>query len=169
MAKHEDHLGHLLWELSARVAAIGEDQLTAIGLSRSSLGMLDIVATSPGIGIAEIARRVPKTQQAVSQVVARLETLGLLERRLIGPRAIGLFLTAAGTKQRDAGAAAELAAERELEAALGRGRYDRLRAALIDVRPVLVAAQERRADGEATVAPRSPRVATRSRKRRPAG
>lgn len=107
-------------------------------LSRPSLGMLDVIAASPGIGIAEIARTVPKTQQAVSQVVARLEALGMVERKLVGRRTIGLYLTPAGTRARNEGQAAEVAFEREMAAAFGRARYERLRKVLLEVRPVLV-------------------------------
>ena len=142
VADHENHLGHLLWELSARINTLAEDDLTEIDLSRPSLGMLDQIATSPGIAIAEIARRLPKTQQAVSQVVARLESLGLVERRLVAGRTIGLFLTKEGTAKRNAGAAVEVAFEKRLEAAFGRATYNKLRAALMAARPILVALQD---------------------------
>lgn len=138
MPKHDEHLGHLLWELSARVNVLAEAALAKTELSRPSHGMLDVIHATPGIAIAEIARVMPKTQQAVSQIVARLESLGLVERKLVG-RAIGLYLTPAGLKARNEGAAAELAFEKQLEAALGHDKYERLRKQLMDARGALIA------------------------------
>jgi DNA-binding MarR family transcriptional regulator len=136
-AKHDEHVGHLLWEVSSRATAIAEARLAGSALSLPSLGVLDVIAETPGIAIAEIARRSPKTQQAISQVVARLEKLGLVERRLVGARTIGLHLTPAGVRAQAEGAQTEVACERELEGILGHDRYERLRKALLDVRSLL--------------------------------
>lgn len=140
MPKHHEHVGHLLWEMFSRVTALGEYRFSKLDLSRPSLGLLDVIATEPGISIAEIARQQPKTQQAISQVVARLESIGLVERKLVKGRTIGLYLTAAGTRARNEGAAAEVAFEKELEAILGRDKYERLRKVLRETRPALVEA-----------------------------
>ena len=152
MPKHDEHLGHLLWELSARVIALGEQRFAKLELSRPALGLLDILASQPGISIAEIARQQPKTQQAISQVVARLETLGLLARKLVRGRTIALYLTAAGTRARSEGTAAEVAFEAELEATLGRTTYTRLRKALIEARSALIKSTAGRSRTERTTA-----------------
>jgi DNA-binding MarR family transcriptional regulator len=142
-------LGHLLWEVSARATQLSDARLaeaeTHIPLSSSAVGLLDQIATEPGTTIATIARRSPKTPQAVSQVVARLEKHGLVERRLSGGRAIGLHITAKGTEVRAAGNAAEDAFEAQLEGALGTERYDALRRLLDEARTVL---EELHAAGE---------------------
>lgn len=138
--EHHEHLGHLLWEVFSRISALGEARFSKLELSRPSLGLLDVIATQPGISIAEIARQQPKTQQAISQVVARLESIGMVERKLVKGRTIGLYLTTLGTKARNEGAAAELAFEKELEALLGKDKYERLRKQLLDVRAPLIEA-----------------------------
>jgi DNA-binding MarR family transcriptional regulator len=144
--KHDELVGHLLWELSTRMSLL-DVAFEGSPLSRPSVGMLNVIATSPGIGIAEITRHALKTQQAVSQVVARLESLGLVERRLVGKRTIGLYLTPAGTRAHHEGLAAEAAFERTMAAAFGRERYERLRKVLLDARPVLVELAAQRATG----------------------
>src|SRR5918997_3045849 len=97
---HWEHwLVHLLWAVSTRTSALGEAALADSPLTLAGLGMLENVAARPGITIAEISRRAPQTQQALSQIAARLERLGFLERRLAGPgrgRGVGLHLTAGG-------------------------------------------------------------------------
>jgi DNA-binding MarR family transcriptional regulator len=64
--------------------------------------------------VAEISRRIPKTQQTISQVVARLEKLGLIERRLGPGRGVGLHVTGAGREM----AQVAVAREQELTARL---------------------------------------------------
>src|SRR5918997_7018346 len=95
----EHWLVHLLWVVSTRTSALGEAALGGTPLTLAGLGMLENVDARPGITIAEISRRAPQTQQALSQIAARLERLGLIERRLAGPgrgRGVGLHLTAGG-------------------------------------------------------------------------
>jgi len=137
-------LGHLLWEVSARTLQLSEASLARVpgdvALTPASVGLLDQVASRPGTTIAEIARRTPKSSQAVSQVVARLEKHGFVERRLAGGRAIGLHITDAGAAARTAGTAAEDAVEAQLEQALGRERYEALRRLLDEARTALAEA-----------------------------
>lgn len=61
------------------------------------------LAAAPGRSIAEIGRLLPMSAQNISQMTARLERLGLIERRL-GARGYGgaLFLTDEGTRVRAA-------------------------------------------------------------------
>lgn len=136
---------HLLWEVSTRTALLSDAALAEVGLSSAGIGLLDQVGDEPGITIAEISRRLPKTQQAVSQNAARLEKLGLIERRLAGGRAIGLHLTPAGAHARTQGAAAEAAFDAEFRDALGTERYEQLRALLQDARATVAALQAARA------------------------
>jgi DNA-binding MarR family transcriptional regulator len=157
MRAHELLLGHLLWETAARVQALGDAATAHTSLTRASIGLLDQIATNPGVTIAGMTRLLPKTQQAVSQLVSRLESLGLIERRLVQGRRVGLYLTSAGTRARAEGNAAEATFEAGLERAIGKARYERLCKALVEIRPVLDQLAEER---------REPQPASRVRSRR---
>lgn len=128
-----------MWEIAARIHAMGDTYYGTQEMTRSSVGILHAIVLRPGISIAEITREHPTTQQAVSQVVARLDTLGLVDRRLVRGRTIGLYATAAGIKAQAAGEVIELGLDRELAKVLGHDKYERLRKALLDTREVLAA------------------------------
>jgi DNA-binding MarR family transcriptional regulator len=134
---HEDRLGHLLWEVSSYTTALGDAALADSPLSHAGIGILNTVAAEPGITVAEIARRTPKTPQAVSQVAARLEKLGLLERRLAEGRGVALHLTDAGHAAQAEGDAREEAFEQSLREALGAARYTELRTLLGEARAIV--------------------------------
>lgn len=157
MRAHELLLGHLLWETTARVQALGDAATAHTSLTRASIGLLDLIATNPGVTITGMTRLLPKTQQAVSQVVSRLESLGLIERKLVQGRRIGLYPTSAGTRARAEGNAAETTFEAELARAIGKSRYDRLCKALVEIRPVIDQLAEER---------KEPRPASRARSRK---
>ena len=127
-------LGHLLWEVSSLATILGEAELADTPLSLPSLGVLDQIAAAPGTTVAEIARRTPKTQQAVSQAVARLEKLGWIERRLGSGRGVGLHITDAGEALRAEGTIREERLEADLRERLGGGRYEELCALLEQAR-----------------------------------
>lgn len=73
-----------------------EAGLTDSALTPASASMLIAIADEPGLTVADISRRILKTQQAISQHVAQLENLGLLERRLGPRRGVGLHVTDIG-------------------------------------------------------------------------
>ena len=127
-------LGHLLWDVAARATVLGEAELAGTPLTLPSSGMLQLIGSEPGITIAEIARRVPKTQQAISQIVARLEKLGYLVRQLGPGRGVGLYLTVEGLAARDEAAAAEARFDRRLRDLFGADRYTQLRGLLEEAR-----------------------------------
>lgn len=128
---------HLLWEVSSRTALLSDAALAAVGLSSAGIGLLDQVGSQPGITIADMARRMPKTPQAISQNAARMEKLGYIERRLAGGRAIGLHLTPEGEKARERGSAVEAEFDDRLRTALGAEKYEELRALLQEARGVV--------------------------------
>jgi DNA-binding MarR family transcriptional regulator len=134
----EHWLVHLLWAVSVRTSALGEAALAGTPLTLAGLGLLENVNARPGITIAEISRRAPQTQQALSQIAARLDRLGYLERRLAeGGRGVGLHLTPAGARARiDAHDRTE-EFEAELAEALGASRHARLTALLEEMRTVV--------------------------------
>jgi len=138
---HKDQLNDLLWEVETYVALMGEAALADTPLSLPSSGMLAAVLAEPGITIAEMARRMPKTQQAISQVAARLEKLGLLERRVGSGRGVGLYVTDAGRAMAETGLARERELVRRLRKMLGDERYDALVRLLGESRAILSAAQ----------------------------
>ena len=86
-----------------------------------------------------MARRLPTSAQGVSQLVARLEKLGFLERRL-GARGHGvaLFATGSGGSARREANEAKDAVEEELAVALGRRDYEQLVRLLKRARPLVV-------------------------------
>jgi DNA-binding MarR family transcriptional regulator len=108
----QDTLNDLLWQVTAYTHLMGEAALADSPLTVAASSMLIIVFEDPGMTVAEISRRIPKTQQTISSVVARLEKLGLIERRLGSGRGVGLYVTGAGQEM----AQVALAKERETNA-----------------------------------------------------
>lgn len=95
-------LKHQLWQVGARVLSLSEATLADTPLSPASSSVLNAISAEPGTSIAEMARWLPTTAQAISQIVARLERLGFVERRL-GARGHGvaLFITPDGDRARE--------------------------------------------------------------------
>jgi DNA-binding MarR family transcriptional regulator len=133
-----DWLGRLLWDVSTRTSALGEAALADTPLTLSALGVLDWIADHPGITIAEITRRSPTTQQAISQIVARLEKLGLVQRQIASGRAVGLNITGAGSRARDEGNEMRGVFEQRLREALGDDRHDELLRLLEEMRAAVI-------------------------------
>ncbi|WP_194898504.1 MarR family winged helix-turn-helix transcriptional regulator [Catenulispora pinisilvae] len=131
-------LSDLLWEVSAHVELLGESALADLPITTASSGMLMTVHAEPGITVADITRRMPKSQQAVSQIVTRLEKLGLIERRVRQGRGVALHLTAEGRKMAEAAFTRERATDEQLVAILGRERHDALRQVLVESRALLL-------------------------------
>jgi DNA-binding MarR family transcriptional regulator len=135
-----DRLGHLLWEVGARVGLLGEAALARTPLTPRMAGMLETIVADPGTSIAEISRRVPVSPQAVSQVVVRLEGLGYLERRAgERGRGVALYATEAGKKAFAEADERKVALNREMEAALGKDRYAELVRLLQEALPIVTA------------------------------
>jgi DNA-binding MarR family transcriptional regulator len=133
----DSQLSDLLWEVAAYTEMMGEAALAETPLSLPSSGMLQVVLGEPGITVAEISRRMPKSQQAISQVSARLERLGLLERRLGSGRGHGLFVSEAGRELAELGMSRERELEDRLVTVLGEARYAHLRRLLSETRTLL--------------------------------
>ena len=129
-ATNQHRLHHLLWECNMALLPLYDEIFADTELTLALSGTLDEIGTTPGATVAEISRRTPKTQQAISQAVAKLEKLGWVERRLGPGRGVGLYLTAAGEEARHDGDAREARIEVRLEALLGTTVYGQLLAAL---------------------------------------
>jgi len=127
---HFHHVHHLLWECYVQLLPIGDEVFAGSDLTLPLAGTLDMIGTWPGVTVAELSRRTPKTQQAISQVVAKLERLGYVERRVGPGRGVGLHLTAAGEAAQADGNSREELLERRLRELLGEKAYRELGAQL---------------------------------------
>jgi len=80
--------GYLGFVLVAAGNAIGRDfdrRLAAVGLRATEFSTLFFLAHAPGIGQAELARRVFVSPQAMAKVLPELERRGLVDRSAAGP------------------------------------------------------------------------------------
>jgi DNA-binding MarR family transcriptional regulator len=122
----QDDLYNLLWQVASYTHLMGEEAFAGTPLTVSSGSMLIAVLQQPGLTVAEFSRRIPKTQQTLSQVVARLEKLGLIERRLGPGRGVGLYLTEAGQQMAEEAVAREQEVNGRLRELLGAERTEAL-------------------------------------------
>lgn len=109
-----------------RTAPIADREFAGSELTLSLAGTLDMIGLWPGITAAGMSRKGPSTQQAVSQLVVKLEKLGYVERRVGGRRGVGLFLTAAGERARADANRREDELEQRLREVLGGDVYAQL-------------------------------------------
>lgn len=130
-------LSDLLWEVSSYVELRGEDALSDLPVTTASSGVLMTIYGSPGITITEMSRLKPRSQQAVSHIVARLEKLGMVERRIGRGRSVELYVTEQGRVLADEAVAREEAVDRDLRDVLGNQAYETLRQLLISSRGAL--------------------------------
>ena len=143
-------LPHLLWETTARVELLQEAELADTPLTLASLGLLDVIAAHPGITVAEISRRMPRTQQSISQTIKRLEKLGYVERRLGPRRGVGLHVTPSGQRMHHEGTAREIRFVQRLENLLGSDSARELCAQLERARELLISAERSAGPAERT-------------------
>src|ERR1700753_1263898 len=108
-----------LREVSTLIEQRGEAALAGTALSLPLNHLLDAVAAEPGVTVTEIARRLGKSQQAMSQAADRLERLGFIERRVGAGRTVGLHATEAGRAASADGGRRELGAEDRARPVLG--------------------------------------------------
>lgn len=140
-----DRLGHLLWEVAAQTSVLGDAEFAESPLSIPLTGLLDQIADTPGVTVSEISRRLPTTQQAVSDGAKRLEKLGFIERRLGPARGVGLHLTRAGADAHQHAAQLEETFEQRLRSLIGDEDYAHLRGLLhrarAELKPPVAAAR----------------------------
>jgi DNA-binding MarR family transcriptional regulator len=133
----KDTLYDLLWQVTAYTHLMGEAALADTPLTVASSSMLVAVLEEPGMTVAGISRRIPKTQQTISQVVARLEKLGLIERRLGSGRGVGLYVTDSGREMAQGAVAREQELNAQLRELLGEERSAALTELLRESRAIL--------------------------------
>ncbi len=133
----QNELYTLLWQVASYSHLMGEEAFAGTPLTVSSGSMLIAVLEEPGLTVADFSRRIPKTQQTLAQVVARLEKLGLIERRLRPGRGVGLYLTEAGQQMAEDAVAREQEVNARLHALLGADRAATLTGLLQESRAIL--------------------------------
>jgi DNA-binding MarR family transcriptional regulator len=106
-------------------------------VTTASSGVLVTIYGSPGITITEMSRLKPRSQQAISHMVARLEKLGLVERRVGRGRTVALHATEQGSALAEEALTREVAVDRDIRNLLGDQPYETLRQLLISSRDVL--------------------------------
>jgi DNA-binding MarR family transcriptional regulator len=126
IAPHLHEVHHLLWECYTLTIPLGDAVFEGTDLSIALSGTLDLIGALPGSTVADIARTGPKTQQAVSQLVSRLEKAGYVERRVGGGRGVELYLTQSGVAAREEGHRREDLLEEQLRSTLGDETYAQL-------------------------------------------
>jgi len=127
-----------LREVSTLIEQRGEAALAGTSLSLPLNHLLDAVVAEPGVTVTEIARRLGKSQQAMSQAADRLERLGFIERHVGAGRTVGLHATGTGRAASADGVRRELTAEDRTRQALGADRFDALVALLDNARDALL-------------------------------
>jgi DNA-binding MarR family transcriptional regulator len=127
-----------LREVSTLIEQRGEAALAGTSLSLPLNHLLDAVMAEPGVTVTEIARRLGKSQQAMSQAADRLERLGFIGRRVGAGRTVGLHATDAGRVASAEGVRRELKAEHGVREVLGPDRFDALVALLETARDALI-------------------------------
>jgi DNA-binding MarR family transcriptional regulator len=143
LAPHLYEVHHLLWECNMLMIPLGDAVFEDSDLSLALSGTLDAIGTWPGSTAAELARQGPKTQQAVSQAVSRLEKAGWVERRVGRGRGVELYLTESGEVARAEGHRREDLLEERMRTILGADTYAEL------VRQLTVARERLRGENPA--------------------
>ncbi|MFF2924069.1 MarR family winged helix-turn-helix transcriptional regulator [Streptomyces celluloflavus] len=110
-----------LYQTGRAVDAAVNAAFAPIGLSASQWAVLRLIDEQPGIAGAEIARRSDVSPAAVTTMLDRLQSAGLVERQS-QPRGriVGAFLTEHGRHRVGEGDAIAHEVERELTRPLGR-------------------------------------------------
>jgi DNA-binding MarR family transcriptional regulator len=127
-----------LHEVSDLVEERGEVSLLGTSLSLPLNHLLAAVVVEPGVTVTQIARRLGKSQQAISQSADRLERLGFVERRVGPGRAVELHASEAGRAASSDGVQRELQAQEHTREALGPERFSELIELLESARDILL-------------------------------
>jgi len=115
----EEMSGYLIKRAQAAVHICLEEIVSAHGLGIPQFVVLSLLAETPGLANADLARRAFVTPQSMNEVLKQLESSGLVERRQnpTNARVLNAYLTRTGTRKR----AAVSSQVRELETRLLNG------------------------------------------------
>ena len=92
----EANLGYLFRLAYQRFRALLEDELEDIGLSAQEYAILSVFETRAELSTSELARVTQVTRQTMHQLILRLESAGLLDRRARNQRVVLLRPTKQG-------------------------------------------------------------------------
>jgi len=92
----EANLGYLFRLAYQRFRALLEDELEDIGLSAQEYAILSVFETRAELSTSELARVTQVTRQTMHQLILRLESAGLLDRRARNQRVVLLRPTKRG-------------------------------------------------------------------------
>ena len=92
----EANLGYLFRLAYQRFRALLEDELGDIGLSAQEYAILSVFETRTELSTSELARLTQVTRQTMHQLILRLESAGLLDRRARNQRVVLLRPTKQG-------------------------------------------------------------------------
>jgi len=100
MTAVDDRLGHLVKSLEQELSGAKDAALRPMGLTVPQYSALLVIADTPGISGAELARRCLVTPQTMTTVLGNLTVKGLIERRTVPGqgRAMETTITAAGKR-----------------------------------------------------------------------
>jgi DNA-binding MarR family transcriptional regulator len=112
----EEMSGYLIKRAQAAIHVRLEEIVSAHGLGIPQYVVLSLLAETPGLANADLARRAFVTPQSMNEVLKQLESTGLVERRRnpLNARILNAYLTRTGTRRWSA-VSSEI---RELEARL---------------------------------------------------
>ena len=112
----EQHIGYMLKWAQHALRMHMADALRALGTTAAQYAALGVLAESPGLSGAELARRCFVTPQSMNAIVVSLEAAGLVARspHPVHGRIIETSLTEAGRKLLDWGNRAVWEVERKM-------------------------------------------------------
>lgn len=129
----EANLGYLFRLAHQRFRTALEDGLDDLDLSAQEYGVLSVFESRREVSTSELARIAQVTRQTMHAAVLRLETAGLLERRMVNRRAVFLRLTQRGRGRLQAATRRVRAVERAALAGLSQRDERTVRAWLAGV------------------------------------
>ncbi|HWD55479.1 MAG TPA: MarR family transcriptional regulator [Acidimicrobiales bacterium] len=100
----EEMSGYLIKRAQAALHVRLDKIVSAYGLGIPQFVVLSLLAETPGLANADLARRAFVTPQSMNEVLKQLESTGLVERRRnpTNARILNAYLTRTGTRKRSA-------------------------------------------------------------------
>jgi DNA-binding MarR family transcriptional regulator len=100
----EEMSGYLVKRAQAAIHVCLEEIVSAHSLAIPQYVVLSLLAETPGLANADLARRAFVTPQSMNEVLKHLESVGLVERRQnpANARILNAYLTRTGTRKRSA-------------------------------------------------------------------
>jgi DNA-binding MarR family transcriptional regulator len=100
----EEMSGYLVKRAQAAIHVCLEEIVSAYGLGIPQYVVLSLLAETPGLANADLARRAFVTPQSMNEVLKLLESTGLVERRQnpTNARILNAYLTRTGARKRSA-------------------------------------------------------------------